>query len=152
MEKFRSQQEQTLGTLDTIIDAMMERRTQAIMDRLEGLLGNRSESRSRRATSEEPNREPRVNCSEQANRRKTYGSTRDRGRSSSYATRENRSRGPNIIGGSTGNRPTSKERPLQNANATGRCDSANWSQADQGRNRLSDSNMRENSELLSKML
>ena len=144
MEKFRSQQEQTLGTLDTIIDA--------IMDRLEGLLGNRSESRSRRATSEESNREPRVNCSEQANRRKTYGSTRDRGRSSSYATRENRSRGPNIIGGSTGNRPTSKERPLQNANATGRCDSANWSQADQGRNRLSDSNMRENSELLSKML
>ena len=34
--KLRIQQEQTLGTLDTKIDAMMERRTQAIMDRLDG--------------------------------------------------------------------------------------------------------------------
>ena len=42
MEKLRTQQEQTLGTLDTKIDAMMERRTQAIMDRLDGLLGSRS--------------------------------------------------------------------------------------------------------------
>ena len=32
MEKLRKQQEQILGTLDTKIDAMMERRTQAIMD------------------------------------------------------------------------------------------------------------------------
>ena len=38
MEKLRIQQEQTLGTLDTKIDAMMERRTQAILDRLDGLL------------------------------------------------------------------------------------------------------------------
>ena len=38
MEKLRIQQEQTLGTLDTKLDAMMERRTQAIMDRLDGLL------------------------------------------------------------------------------------------------------------------
>ena len=51
MEKLRSQQEQTLGTLDTRIDPMMERRTQAIMDRLEGILGNRSGSRSSEATS-----------------------------------------------------------------------------------------------------
>ena len=36
MEKLRIQQEQTLGTLDTKIVAMMERRTQAIMDRLDG--------------------------------------------------------------------------------------------------------------------
>ena len=42
MEKMRIQQEQTLGTRDTKIDAMMERRTQAIMDRLDGLLGSRS--------------------------------------------------------------------------------------------------------------
>ena len=41
-KKLRIQQEQTLGTLDTKIDAMMERRTQAIMDRLDGLLGSRS--------------------------------------------------------------------------------------------------------------
>ena len=47
LEKLRSKQEQTLGTLDTRVDAMMERRTQAIMDRLEGFLGNRSESMSR---------------------------------------------------------------------------------------------------------
>ena len=33
MEKIRIQQEQSLGTLDIKIDAMMERRTQAIMDR-----------------------------------------------------------------------------------------------------------------------
>ena len=38
MEKLRIQQEQSLGSLDTKIDAMMERRTQAIMDRLDGLL------------------------------------------------------------------------------------------------------------------
>ena len=42
MEKLRIQQEQSLGTLDTKIDAMMERRTQAIMDRLDGLLGSKS--------------------------------------------------------------------------------------------------------------
>ena len=36
MEKLRIQQEQSLGTLDTKIDAMMERRNQAIMDRLDG--------------------------------------------------------------------------------------------------------------------
>ena len=43
MEKLRTQQEQTLGTLDTKLEAMMERRTQAIMDRLDGLLGSRSD-------------------------------------------------------------------------------------------------------------
>ena len=42
MEKLRTQQEQTLGTLVTKLEAMMERRTQAIMDRLDGLLGSRS--------------------------------------------------------------------------------------------------------------
>ena len=64
MDKLRIQQEQTLGTLDTRKGAMMERRTQAIMDRF---LGNRNESRSRQTTSGEPNREPRVNFNEQAN-------------------------------------------------------------------------------------
>ena len=42
IEKLRTQQEQTLGTLDTKIDAIREMRTQAIMDRLDGLLGSRS--------------------------------------------------------------------------------------------------------------
>ena len=42
MEKLRIQQEPSFGTLDTKIDAMMERRTQAIMDRLVGLLGSKS--------------------------------------------------------------------------------------------------------------
>ena len=37
MEKLRIQKEQTLGTLDTKINAMMERRTQAIMDMLDKL-------------------------------------------------------------------------------------------------------------------
>ena len=45
MEKLRIQRELTLGTLDTKIDAMMERRTQAIMDRFDGLLGSRSEAK-----------------------------------------------------------------------------------------------------------
>ena len=36
MKKLRVQQEQSLGTFDTKIDALMERRTQAIMDRLDG--------------------------------------------------------------------------------------------------------------------
>ena len=96
MEKLRSQQEQILGTLETRIDAMMERRTQVIMDRLDGLLGNRNGSRNREANSGEPNRESRVNFNEQANRRRTYGSTRGRGSSSSYPTGDNKSWGPNI--------------------------------------------------------
>ena len=93
MEKLECQQEQTLGTLDTRIDAMMKRCTQAIMDRLEGLLENMSGSMSRQATSGEPNREPIVKLNEPANRRRSCGSTRDRGSSSSYATGDNRPRG-----------------------------------------------------------
>ena len=58
MEKLRIQQEQTLGTLDTKIDAMMERRTQAIIDRLDGLLGSRSGSKNGEPNSREPSREP----------------------------------------------------------------------------------------------
>ena len=99
------------------------------MDRLDGLLRNRSGSRSGEANSGEPNREPRVNFIEQPNRRRTYGSTRCRGSSSSYATGDNRPRVSNIRGGSTDNRPTSNERPTQDANATGRYDSTNWSHA-----------------------
>ena len=41
LEQLRSEQEQTLGTLGTRIDAIMERRFQAVMDRLYGPLGNR---------------------------------------------------------------------------------------------------------------
>ena len=126
MEKLRIQQEQTLGTLDTKIDAMMERRTQAIMDRLDGLLGSRSGSKNGESNSGESNREPRVNFNEQQNRRRTYGSTIGRGSSSGYsgyATGDNRTRGPDIRGSSTGNRQTSNERPTQCTHATGRCDS-----------------------------
>ena len=54
------QQQQALGNLDTKIDAMMERRNQAIMDRLDGLLGSRSGSKTGETNSEEPGREPRV--------------------------------------------------------------------------------------------
>ena len=49
MEKLRIQQEQSLGTLDTKIDAMMGRRTQAIMDRLDGLLSKQEWTKRRRA-------------------------------------------------------------------------------------------------------
>ena len=90
-----------------------------------------------------------MNFNEQPNRRKTYGSTRGSGSSSSYATGDNRPRGPNIRGSSTGNRPTSNERPTHDTHATARCDSMKWSHANQGRSQPSDSNRRENPEPLS---
>ena len=61
MENLRKQQEQTL---DTKIDAMMEKRTQAIMDRLVGLLCSRSGSKNVEPNSRESSREPRVNFNE----------------------------------------------------------------------------------------
>ena len=61
MEKLRVQQEQSLGTLDTKIYAMMERRTQAIMDRLDGLLGSKSGHKEGEPNSGGPSREPKVN-------------------------------------------------------------------------------------------
>ena len=128
-EKLRIRQEQTLGTPDTKIDAMMERRTQAIMDRLDGLLGCKRGSKDGESNSGEPSREPRVNFNEQQNGRRTYGSTRGRGSSSGYAAGESRTRGRNIRGSSTGNRQTSNERPTQEIHATGRCDSRNRSHA-----------------------
>ena len=56
------------------------------MDRLDGLLGSRSGSKTGKPNSGEPGREPKVNFKEQTNRRKTHGSTRARGSSNSYAT------------------------------------------------------------------
>ena len=54
------------------------------MDRLDGLIGNRSGSRNGEANSRKPSREPRVNFIEQPYRKRTYGSTRGRGSPSSY--------------------------------------------------------------------
>ena len=124
MERLRIQQEQSLGTLDTKIDAMMERRTQAIMDRLDGLLSSKSGPKEGEPNSGGPSREPRVNFNEHQ-KRKTYGSIRGRGSSSGYATRGNGTWGPNRGASSTGNRPTSNERPTQGTHATGRSDSGN---------------------------
>ena len=124
MEKLRIQQEQSLGTLDTKIELMMERRTQAIMDRLDGLLSSKSGPKEGEPNSGGPSREPRVNFNEHQ-KRKTYGSTRGRGSSSGYATRGNETWGPNIRTNSTGNRQTSNERPTQGTHATGRSDSGN---------------------------
>ena len=76
------------------IDAMMERRTQTIMDRLEGLLGSRSGSKNGESNSGKPSREPRVNFNEQPNRRRTYGFTRGWGSSSSYSTGDKKTRDP----------------------------------------------------------
>ena len=54
MEKLRSQHEQTFGTLDSRTDAMTERRRlQAIMDRFDELLGDRSGSRNRGVSNRE---------------------------------------------------------------------------------------------------
>ena len=79
MEKLRIQQEQTLGTPDTQIDAMMERRTQAIMDRLDGLIGSRSGPKDGEPNSGGPSRQPRVNFNDQQCRRRTYGPTKGTG-------------------------------------------------------------------------
>ena len=48
MEQFRSQQEQNLGNLDTRTDVMIETRTQAILDRQDGLLNTRNGSEKQR--------------------------------------------------------------------------------------------------------
>ena len=61
---------------------MMERRNQAIIDMLDGLLGNKSGSRNRGAHSGEANREPRDNFNEHPNR--------GRGNSSSNGTGNNK--------------------------------------------------------------
>ena len=135
MEKLRIQQEQSLGTLDTKIDAMMERRTQAIMDRLDGLLSSKSGPKEGEPNSGGPSREPKVNFNDHQKRR-TYGSTRGRGSSSGYTTRGNRTWGPNSRATSTGNRQTSNERPTQGTHATGRSDSGNRGHASTGRSHV----------------
>ena len=135
MEKLRIQQEQSLGTLDTKIDAMMERRTQAIMDRLDGQLGSKSGPKEGEPNSGGPSREPKVNFNDHQKRR-TYGSTRGRGSSSGYTTRDNRTWGPNSRASSMGNRQTSNERPTQGTHATGRSDSGNRRHASPGRSHV----------------
>ena len=56
----------------------------------------------------------------------------------------NRKMGPmNKRGGTTGSRPISSERPMRDANATGRSDSTSWNQSNQGRSQPSDSDRRE---------
>ena len=135
MEKLRVQQEQSLGTLDTKIDATMEKRTQAIMDRLDGLLSNKSGPKEGEPNSGGPSREPRVNFNEHQ-KWKTYGSTRGRGSSSGYATRGNGTWGPNSRASSTGNRQTSNERPTRGTHATGRSDSGNRGHASPGRSHV----------------
>ena len=60
LEQLGSRQEQTLGTLDTRMDAMLERRTQAIMERLDGLMANRSGTRNRGSHSREAYIDPQI--------------------------------------------------------------------------------------------
>ena len=135
MEKLGIQQEQSLGTLDTKIDAMMERRTQAIMDRLDGLLGSKSGPREGEPNSGGPSREPKVNFNEHQ-RRRTYGSTRGRGSSSGYATRDDRTWRPNSRASSTGNGQTSNDRQTQGTHTNGRSDSGNRRHVSPGRSHV----------------
>ena len=108
LEQLRSQQEQTLGNLDTRIEAMMERGTQAILARLESVMGIRSESRNRVEHSREASREPRVKFNKHQNRKRTHGFTRVRGNLYSNATGSQRPRHPtNISGTAIGSRPIS---------------------------------------------
>ena len=150
MEKLRIQQEQTLGTPDTQIDVIMERRTQAIMDRLDGLLCSRSGPKVGEPNSGGTSRQPRVNFNDQQCREGHMDPLEVRGNSAGYATGDNRTWGPNIGGNSTGNRQTSNERPAPGTHATGRGDSRNsshaspgMSHASQGRNNPSESDGRE---------
>ena len=114
------------------------------MDRLDGLLVNRSEFRNRGAHSREASREPRVSLNEHPNRGRTYGSTIGRGKSSSSTTGSHRSRIPtNIRAGSIGIRPTSNQRPTREAPASGRGESANCNPLNQGRAHSCDSDRRE---------
>ena len=136
MEKLGTQQEQTLGNLDTKLEAMMERRTQAIMDRLDGLLGSRSGTREGEPNSGGPSREPKVNFGDHR-RRRADGSTRGRGSLSGFTTRDHRTWGPNSRASSTGNRQTSNERPKQGTHATGSGDSRNRRNASPGRRHVS---------------
>ena len=136
MEKLRTQQEQTLGTLDTKLEAMTERRTQAIMDRLDGLLGRWSGPREGEPNSGGPSREPKVNFNDHQKRRRADGSTRGRGSSSGYTTRDHRTWGPNSKASSTGNRQTSNERPTQGTHATGRGDSSNMRNVSPGKSHV----------------
>ena len=131
MEKLRTQQEQTLGTLDTKLEAMMERRTQAIMERLDGLLGSRSGPREGEPKAGGPSRVPKVTFNDHQ-RRRADGSTRGRGSSSGCTTRDHRIWGPNSRASSTGNRQTSNERPTRATHATGRGDSRNRRNASPG--------------------
>ena len=135
MEKLRIQQEQSLGTLDTNLDAMMEMRIQAIMGMLDGLLGSKSGPKEGEPNSGGPSREPKVNFNAHQ-RRRTYGSTRGRGSLSGYATRDNRTWGPNSRASSMGNRQTSNERPTQGTHATGRCDSGDRRHSSPGRSHV----------------
>ena len=127
---------------------MLERRTQAIMDKMDGLLGNRRGSRNRGAHSREASREPRVNFKEHPNRGRTYGSTRGRGYSYSNDTGSQRPRNPtNIRGSSSGSRPISNEKPTREAQVVGRGDSTNWSHSNQRRAQPSDSDGRVNQQI-----
>ena len=71
------------------------------MDRLDGLLGSKSETREWEPNSGGPSREPRVNFNDQHNRRRKYGSTRGRGSLAGYTTWDNRAWGPNFRRSST---------------------------------------------------
>ena len=144
LEQLRSQQEQALGTLDTRIDAMMERRTQTIMDRLDGLLGNKSGSEKSGAHSREASREPRVNFKAHSIRERTYASTKGRCSPSSGATGNNRPRNPmNTRGGSNGSRPVSNEWPMRDEHANRRGGSSNWNHTNQRTSQTRDSERRD---------
>ena len=122
---------------------MMERRAQAIMDRLDGLLGIRGGSVNRGAHTREASREPRVNFNERSNRGGKYGSTRGRSNSSSGATGCNRPRKPtNIRRGATGSRPISNERPTRDKRLNRRRDCSNWNYSKEGIAQPSDSDRR----------
>ena len=82
IEKLRSQQAQTLGTLD---NRMMERRTQALMVRLEFSLKLEADQ-NKRKHSRYTSKEPIVNFNGPSSRGRTCESTRRGGNPSNNAT------------------------------------------------------------------
>ena len=85
-----------------------------------------------------------MNFNEHPNRGRTYVSTRGRGNSSSNGTWNNKPMGPTKTReNSTGRRSTSSERPIRDANVTGRGHSTSCNDSKHGRSQPSDLDRRE---------
>ena len=101
---------------------MTDRPTQAIMDRVYGLMETRYRSRNSRKHAREANRDPREDFNELSNRGKADGSARGRGNTTNNTTGSHTPRNPtnSYTRGTTCNMPALKSRPTMDTHASGR--------------------------------